>query len=125
MSYNLDQGIAICTFNRQDQIVDVINAVLTTKPSAARVVICDDGSTDDTVQTIQKEFPTLTILTGPNLGVGANKNRALYALRNYNFVCILEDDLVPTQPEWFEMYQEFCLLWYVECQYLRLIFFVQ
>ena len=108
MSSNLTQGIAICTYNRADQIEEVIQAVLDTKPAQARVVICDDGSTDNT-RDIVRQFPDLTFITGKNLGVGANKNRALYCLRNYDFLCILEDDLIPTEPGWFEMYQEFCL----------------
>lgn len=108
-SEHFDQGIAICTFNRGDQIVEVIEAVLATKPETARLIICDDGSTDKTGEIVKDHFPELTYIRGKNLGVGANKNRALYSLRRYDFIAILEDDLIPTQPGWFEMYQEFCL----------------
>lgn len=109
MSSELTQGIAICTYNRAHQIVEVVKAVLDTKPVDARVVICDDGSTDNTADTISQFFPELTYIRGKNQGVGANKNRALYTLKECDFICILEDDLVPKESGWFEIYQEFCL----------------
>jgi glycosyltransferase involved in cell wall biosynthesis len=102
------EGIAICTYNRGDQLAKVIQAVLDTKPEEARVVVCDDGSTDNTMEVVGR-FPEITFLRGPNKGVGANKNRAVYALRNYDFITILEDDLVPIENGWFEIYREFCL----------------
>ena len=108
MSSKFTQGIAICTYNRADQIDEVVDAVLRTKSNDARLIVCDDGSTDDTYEKM-RAFPDVTFITGKNLGVGANKNRALYCLKNYDFLCILEDDLVPTEPGWFEMYRDFCL----------------
>lgn len=109
MSSELTQGIAIVTFNRANQICDVVQAVLDTKPTNARVIVCDDGSTDNTADRIVKSFPEVTYIRGPNSGVGANKNRAMYALRNYDFLCILEDDLVPIEKGWFELYEKFVL----------------
>ena len=108
MSSKLNQGIAICTYNRGNQIAEVVDSVLRTKPTDARVIVCDDGSTDETYEKI-RTFKEVTFITGQNLGVGANKNRALYCFRNYDFICLLEDDLIPVEPGWFEMYQEFCL----------------
>ena len=109
MSSNFTQGIAICTYNRGYQLPTVIQKVLETKPENARVIVCDDGSTDNTAQVMVGCFPDLTYIRGKNLGVGANKNRAIYGLRNCDFLCILEDDLIPNERGWFEMYQEFCL----------------
>jgi hypothetical protein len=42
---------------------------------------------------------------GPNMGVGTNKTRCLYLMKNHHFSCILEDDLVPTEKNWFECYE--------------------
>jgi len=108
MSANFSKGIAIVTYNRGYQLNEVIKATLDTKPENARVVVCDDGSTDNTLEIVSM-FPSITLVRGPNMGVGANKNRALYALRNYDFITIVEDDLIPTESGWFEMYEEFCL----------------
>lgn len=103
-----DKGIAIVTYNRASQIGQVIEAVLKTKPTDARVVVCDDGSTDDTSY-IVSQFKGITYIRGANLGVGANKNRALFTLQDCAFLCILEDDLVPTEKGWFELYENFFL----------------
>lgn len=108
MSSNFTQGIAICTYERAAVLGDLIQAVLDTKPDDARVVVCDDGSRDNTIQVVEK-FPDITYIRGANKGVGANKNRAVFALRNFDFLTILEDDLVPTSKLWFETYREFCL----------------
>lgn len=102
------RGIAVCTYNRGEKLGEVLSAIIKTKPDDARVVVCDDGSTDSTSD-IVKKFPDLTYVRGPNLGVGANKNRAIYSLRDYDFLCILEDDLMPLQDGWFEQYETFCL----------------
>lgn len=108
MSSNFTQGIAICTYERASALEGMIQAVLETKPEEARVVVCDDGSRDDTALVVSK-FQDIVYVRGPNKGVGANKNRAIFALRGCDFICILEDDLVPVAPLWFELYQEFCL----------------
>lgn len=108
MSFNFSTGIAICTYNRGKHIAQVIDAVLSTVPEGTRVVVCDDGSTDNTMKAVGK-FPTVTYIRGPNKGVGANKNRALFALRHCDFLTILEDDLIPTEKLWFETYIDFCL----------------
>jgi|SRR5271166_166637 len=98
------RGIAIVTYNRANQLGDQIEAVIRTAPSDARIVVCDDGSNDDT-PLVATRYPVL-YLRGSNLGVGANKNRALYALRDASFFAILEDDLFPTEAGWFELYEE-------------------
>ena len=108
MSFNFTTGVAICTYNRSNQLGEVIRATLDTVPLGTQVVVCDDGSTDKTMKVVEK-FPEITYIRGPNKGVGANKNRAIYALRNLDFIAILEDDLVPIETNWFEMYIDFCL----------------
>jgi len=103
-----EKGIAVLTFNRGNQICDIVQAVLDTKPNDARVIVCDDGSTDTTGEQLLR-FPEITYIRGKNLGVGANRNRAVYSLRNVDFIAILEDDLVPTEKGWFETYMKFVL----------------
>lgn len=100
----LTRGIAICTYNRGSQIGQVIQAVLRTKPTDARLIVCDDGSNDETSY-ILSQFPDVNYIRGRNLGVGANKNRALHTLQDCDFICILEDDLIPFESGWFELYE--------------------
>jgi len=105
---NLDwvpqRGIAVCTFNRAKNLPAVLDAVVKSQPGNSKLVLCDDGSTDETSE-VAKQFPQFTYIRGKNLGVIANKNRALFALQNCPFLVILEDDLVPTAPGWFEIYE--------------------
>jgi hypothetical protein len=49
-------------------------------------------------------------IKGPNKGVGYNKNRALFALQDNHYICLLEDDLLPIEKGWFEIYEEVACL---------------
>lgn len=104
MSLLNENGVGICTYNRSAQIGELIEATLATTKDC-KVVVADDGSTDDTPY-IVSQFKDVLYLRGPNLGVAHNKNRALYALQTCRFIAVLEDDLFPTQPGWFEKYRE-------------------
>ena len=104
----IKRGIAIATFNRDSQLKEHITQVKATAPANCRIVVCDDGSTDNTSDVV-RAFDDLIYVRGPNLGVGANKNRALVALQDCDFIAILEDDLFPKEGGWFESYEEVCL----------------
>jgi len=108
-------GVAICHYNRLRNLEMIVSSLTETVPDTTRIVICDDGSEevyfpggpdgDDTsVETIAKQHPKVILVKGPNLGVAANKNRALFALQDCDYIAILEDDLMPTQPGWLETY---------------------
>lgn len=100
----LEKGVAICTYNRAFNLHKLITSVLDTVSKDTRVVVCDDGSIDETPQTVA-EFSNVLYVRGPNLGVAANKNRALWSLQDCGYLCILEDDLFPTKGGWFDAYQ--------------------
>lgn len=97
------RGIAICHYNRQSHLREVIQGVKDTAPQDAKIVICDDSSMPG-VSDIVSEFKVL-LIQGPNLGVAANKNRGLWALQNCATLCLLEDDLVPVNEGWYEIYE--------------------
>jgi len=99
------RGIALVHYNRPERLRKLYEAVKTTAPAGSKIVVCDDGSS--TLPTLPSEA---IIVRGPNLGVGANKNRALWALQDMHYVAILEDDLFPTQKGWFEAYEEVAAL---------------
>jgi glycosyltransferase involved in cell wall biosynthesis len=100
------RAVSISTYNRGKHLSEVIEGVLSTIPNGTDVFVCDDGSTDGTGSEVD-EFTASGVkyYRGPNLGVGANKNRCLYLMRDHHFSCILEDDLVPTEKDWFEQYE--------------------
>ena len=103
----INRAVSIITYNRDKHLGDVIEGVPSTIPQGTDVFVCDDGSTDNTAG-IMTQFGTerpVHYFRGPNLGVGANKNRALYLMKNHHFSVMLEDDLYPIKKGWFEMYE--------------------
>jgi len=98
------RAISIITYNRAKRLGEVIEGVLKTIPRGTDVFVCDDGSRDNTREVV-REFPSVFYFCGPNRGVGANKTRGLYLMRNHHFSVLLEDDLVPVENGWFEIYE--------------------
>jgi len=105
----IERGVAIVTYNRGLHLKEHVESVIKTTSPNTRIVVCDDGSTDITPEIIT-EFPNIIYVRGPNMGVGANKNRALWNLQDCAYGCILEDDLFPTEKGWFERYQHAALV---------------
>lgn len=93
-------GVAICHYNRNKQLEKVLAAVKDTVSKRVKVVVCDDGS--DEVPDVGNAI----LIRGPNLGVAANKNRGLFALQDMDFICLLEDDLMPIKENWLNHYEK-------------------
>jgi glycosyltransferase involved in cell wall biosynthesis len=100
----IKRGVAVCHFNRLETLGEVIKGVLDTVPEDTRVVIADDGSEGDVAKVAREN--NVILIQGPNAGVAANKNRALWALQDCHFITILEDDLMPVEKGWFEQYEQ-------------------
>ena len=103
------RAVSICTFNRINHLGEVLNGVYTTMPNETDVFVCDDGSTDQTHRIVE-QYPNVHYFRGPNRGVAFNKNRALWLMQDHHFMCILEDDLMPVENEWFETYEAVSVL---------------
>lgn len=99
------RGISVVHYNRHKRLPEVLETVEKTAPRSCRLVLCDDGS-DPGVDEILSKYPKWVLIKGRNLGVAANKNRALWGLQDCHLMAILEDDLVPTQKGWFETYEK-------------------
>lgn len=97
------RGVGLITFNRGNYLREFVESILSTVPNDTIVVLCDDGSNDNTAE-VARTLP-ITYLRGVNKGVVANKNRALYLLQECHFICLIEDDLFPTEKGWFEAYE--------------------
>jgi len=107
----IKRAVAICHYNRLNNLTEIVEAVLDTTAPGTKVFVCDDGSTKGTgafgVKSIIDYLPKdIILIRGPNKGVAANKNRALWAMQDCQYMCILEDDLIPTEKGWFETYEE-------------------
>ncbi|MDE2515071.1 MAG: glycosyltransferase family 2 protein [Rhodospirillales bacterium] len=95
-------GIGITTYNRRDVLRETVERVRSfTDPERTSLVVADDGSTDGTVEMLRQTGTPF--VTGANMGVAWNKNRALYLL-NFRLRCdvtiLFEDDARPRQAGW-------------------------
>lgn len=95
-------GIGIVTYNRKEIVSDTIDRVraLTRHPDTM-LVVADDGSSDGTLEMLREQ--QVPVITGVNMGIAWNKNRALFLLSHLlgcETVILLEDDTRPTQPGW-------------------------
>lgn len=96
----IKRGIGICHYNRPEGLEKVIEGVLNTMPEGTKVVVADDGSKE-----VSELDDRIILVQGQNLGVAANKNRALTAMQDCHYIALLEDDLIPTEEGWFELYE--------------------
>ncbi len=95
-------GVGIITYNRKELVDSVIDRVraLTREPDAA-LVVADDGSSDGTLEMLRRK--QVPVVTGINMGIAWNKNRALFLLSQLlgcSTVILLEDDTQPTVTGW-------------------------
>jgi glycosyltransferase involved in cell wall biosynthesis len=97
-------GIGIVTYNRKAILSDTIDKVraFTRQPNAA-LVVADDGSSDGTLAMLRDQ--QVPVITGINMGIAWNKNRALFLLSHMlgcETVILLEDDTIPNREGWEE-----------------------
>lgn len=102
------RGVAICHYNRLSNLAAIIQSVKDTVPNGTRVVVCDDGSKGNVGKVCRDN--KVVLVQGPNRGVAYNKNRGLWALQDCHFAVLLEDDLMPVEKNWFEVYEQASIL---------------
>jgi glycosyltransferase involved in cell wall biosynthesis len=96
-------GIGIITYNRRDVAAETVARVRAHTAPPFALVVADDGSEDGTADLMQSQ--NVTVVTGRNMGVAWNKNRALFllaAIVQCDVVILLEDDSFPTHDGWAE-----------------------
>jgi glycosyltransferase involved in cell wall biosynthesis len=94
-------GIGIITYNRKSVLLETLARVRAHTKSPYQLVVADDGSTDGTVEAVRSA--NITLVTGRNMGIAWNKNRALFllgAIMQCDVVLLLEDDSFPTADGW-------------------------
>lgn len=109
----LQIGIGIVTYNRLGVLSETLDRVLRhTKYPFTAIVIADDGSTDGTLDMLRSRG--VTTVTGRNMGIAWNKNRALFTLSELlrcDIVILLEDDAHPTRDHWEVEWMNAALRW--------------
>lgn len=94
-------GIAITTFNRAECLLEQIRLIRQFSLGDYELIVCDDGSTDNTIELLEKE--DISYISCENKGIAWNKNRGIYYLANYtssDVFILLDDDCYPTMYGW-------------------------
>ena len=106
-------GIGIITYNRADLLADTIEQVRRfTRDPEACLVVADDGSSDGTLAMLRHQ--QVPVVTGINMGIAWNKNRALFLLAHClgcETVVLLEDDTQPVEAGWEAAWAEASQRW--------------
>jgi glycosyltransferase involved in cell wall biosynthesis len=94
-------GIGIATYNRCRSLETCVSAVRRWTADPYILVVADDGSTDETASVCARY--QIARLTGKNMGIAWNKNRALFFLHQIldcDVVILFEDDCYPDKAGW-------------------------
>lgn len=88
----------ITTRNRTPQLEACLQALWNSSIKPHRVVVSDDSPSDEVQQQnhqIVKQYPGTTYITGPRVGVCANRNNAVNAIpaSETDFVAFIDDDI--------------------------------
>jgi glycosyltransferase involved in cell wall biosynthesis len=105
-------GIGIITYNRKDVLAATLGRVRARTTSPCVLAVADDGSTDGTVEMVLSR--NITLVSGRNMGIAWNKNRALFllsAVMQCDVIVLLEDDSFPTEDGWEKAWIEAAESW--------------
>lgn len=98
----MDISVVIPSFNNQETIAKVLEALLHQKlvEGQIEIIVVDDHSTDSTNKIIE-EYPVVKITNEENLGLAGSLNKAIL-LTKYDIIVTLHADTVPASPTWLE-----------------------
>lgn len=96
MKNKLTVGIVILTYNSAEYITNCLKSILANDYYLFKCVIIDNNSTDDTINTVYKNYPDIKLIKNKiNLGYAAGNNigiRYLLRKRNISHILILNPD---------------------------------
>lgn len=90
-------SVALCTYNGEKFIAEQLNSILNQTVSVNEIIVCDDGSTDDTVNIVNSLLSKAPVVyhiekNEKSLGVANNFLKALkLATGDYVFTCDQDD----------------------------------
>lgn len=114
-------SVALCSYNGEKYIREQIQSILDQTVSVDEIVVCDDGSTDDTIQIIEniqkKTSVEINIYCNKtNLGVCANFQKAV-DLCNGDIIFLSDQDDI-----WYPNKVEVILQWFRENPSKKVVF---
>ena len=89
----LDVSVVIPTYNRAGVLPRALDSVLAQSAPAREIIVVDDGSSDDTVAMLARDYPTVRCLATDHRGVSAARNTGVRASRGRWIALLDSDDL--------------------------------
>src|ERR1700759_2288858 len=87
-------SVVIPAYNAQDFIAETLESALNQSFRAFEIIVVDDGSCDSTHAIVAEYCDRgITLLSQPNAGIGAARNRALSVARSELIALLDSDDL--------------------------------
>lgn len=97
MTYMNGITFIIVTWNNEDQIEECIQTVMKYTLVPYHIIIVDNQSSDNTIDIIQSQFPTVELISSQdNLGFAKANNLALERVSS-DYVCFLNPDTILTE----------------------------
>ncbi len=85
-------SVVVPTYNAWPKVQEALNSVLAQDYSGEiECIVSDDGSTDETVERVVSEFPSVIVVEGANAGAAVARNRGVAEARG-ELVGFLDDD---------------------------------
>ena len=84
-------SVIIPSYNRRHTLERALQSVSDQTSPVDEVILVDDGSTDGSSEMVRQLFPQVTVLTQPNLGVSAARNRGIAAAQ-LKWIALLDSD---------------------------------
>ncbi|MFK7807986.1 MAG: bifunctional riboflavin kinase/FAD synthetase [Saprospiraceae bacterium] len=95
-------GIVILNYNGRKWLEQFLPSVLATSYSNTTIYVADNGSTDDSLSFLSKNYPTVqTIVMTENHGFAGGYNNALAQIENEDYFVLLNSDVEVT-PQWID-----------------------
>jgi hypothetical protein len=96
-------AVIILNWNGEKLLQKFLPSVVANTPAhLATVIVADNGSTDGSLSLLQREFPSVEVISFPtNLGFAEGYNQAIARCSNYEFTVLLNSD-VETPEGWLQ-----------------------
>jgi glycosyltransferase involved in cell wall biosynthesis len=84
-------SVVIPSYNRRHTLERALQSVFEQTSPVDEVVLVDDGSTDGSSEMVRQLYPQVRVMTQPNLGVSAARNRGIAAAQ-FEWIALLDSD---------------------------------
>lgn len=87
-------AVVMAAYNAQDTVAESVESALAQTTPPGQVIVCDDGSTDETADCVARYAPDVILVRQENQGEGAARNCALGRAATSHVVVLDADDVL-------------------------------